>query len=239
MSGLLQAFQWTREDTPIHRLDPRSKMVWSLCVFIISIIIWDPFILTALTISLFPFIIIGKATSRLSKALKSMIPYILLLGALEIIYYGWFYGIIATAKFVLATSVFSLFFVTTHLDDLGVALNSLGIPFEFTFVLVSSAKYIPILFWETQDIIDAYKARGIELERSWWLKIRSYATMLVPLIIVTTRRAFRLAEAMEARAFGYQRKRTTYKQLNMKTTDYLLMVVSVILTVGVLSLLFI
>jgi len=236
MSGIFQALQWVKEDTPIHRLDPRSKMVWSICVLLMVILTWDPFILALVTLSLIPFVFLGKATSRLFQALKSMLFFVIILFALEVLYFGWYFGFIATMKFVLATSIFSIFFLTTHIDDFAAALNSLRIPFEFTFVLVTSAKYIPILFWEIQDITDAYKARGIELEKSVWKRIRSYATMLVPLIIVTTRRALTMAEAMEARAFGYQRKRTTYRQLHMHLPDYALMIVSVALTTGIILL---
>jgi energy-coupling factor transport system permease protein len=239
MSGILQILQWIKEDTPIHRLDPRSKMVWAFCVMIMIIMIWDPIILTLLTLSLIPFVVLGKATSRLLIALKSMVFFTVILGVLEILYYGWFFGIIATAKFILATSIFSIFFLTTHIDDFAAALSSLGIPFEFTFILVTSAKYIPVLFWEIQDITDAYKARGIELEKSMLQKIRSYAAMLVPLFIVSTRRALTMAEAMEARAFGYQKKRTTYRQLKMHLADYFLIAMSVVLSIGVIVLLYV
>jgi len=231
MSSLMSGFMWTRGETFVHRLDPRSKMVWFSGTFIISMFIWDPIILMFVLASIALFAYNGKVVRRWLSGLRSLVFFLIIVVSLEMVYFGVIYGLIAALKFVIITSAFSVFFLTTHLDDFGIALDKMHIPYTFSFILVSSARYIPIVVWETQDIIDAYKARGIELERSIWLRIRSYATMLVPLVICTARRSLRMAEAMEARAFGYSKKRVRYKDLKLERADYILMMGAIILTI--------
>lgn len=230
MSGVMLGFLWTRGDTFVHRLDPRSKMVWFTGVFVLSIFSWDLIILLMLLTSIVLFAFNGKVVKRWLSALRSLIVFLIIVVSLQIVYYGVIYGLIAALKFVIMTSAFSIFFLTTHLDDFGVALDKMHVPYTFSFILVSSARYIPVVVWEAQDIISAYKARGIELERSLWLRIRSYATMLVPLVISTARRSMRMAEAMEARAFGYAKKRVRYRDLKFKKADYVLTLGTIALT---------
>lgn len=236
MSNIMQGFLWTRGDTFVHRLDPRSKMVWFTSVFILSIFHWDPIILFLVLFSVVLFAFEGKVIKKWLLTLKSLIVFLVIVVSLEVIYYGLFFGLIATLKFILMTSAFSIFFLTTNLDDLGLALDKLHVPYTFSFILVSSARYIPVVIWEVQDIIDAYKARGIELERSLLLKIRSYATMLVPVVISTARRSLRMAEAMEARAFGYTKSRVRYRDIKLRSVDYGLIAGTIIVTL--LSLLY-
>jgi len=84
---------------------------------------------------------------------------------------------------------------------------------------------------EAQTIIDAQKARGLELEKGNFLKrIRNYVPILIPLIISAIRRSLELAEAMEARAWGATKKRTNLYLLKFQRRDYFL----IILTVGIL-----
>ncbi len=230
MSHVLQGFQWVREDTPVHRLDPRAKILWFSCILMLTVIVWDPIILTLLLASLTPISLTGRVVAKWVKALRAMTMFILIVTLIDILYYGPILGLITGFKFVIITSAFSIFFMTTHLDDLAAALTSLGVPYTFSFILVTSARYVPTLVWETQEIMDAYKARGIELERGRWRSLRNYSTMLVPLIISTTRRSMRLAEAMEARAFGYTKKREVYRVLRLRRADVELMVATVALT---------
>lgn len=235
MSAILQGLQWKRDETPIHHLDPRSKLVWFLSAVALTILAWEPVLLLALQASIVPVAMAARVVRTWLNALKSMTIIIVAATLLNILYYGVVGGLLTGLKFVIIVSFFSVFFMTTHPDDLGTALTKIGVPYTFTFILITSARYVPVLAWEAQEIVDAYKARGIELEKSRWRTLRRYATMLVPLIVCTVRRSMRLAEAMEARAFGSVRHRTSLKDLRMSGGDYALISATLVLAaLGVL-----
>jgi energy-coupling factor transport system permease protein len=93
-------------------------------------------------------------------------------------------------------------------------------------------RFVPVLAEEAQTIMDAQKARGLELERGNFLKrIRNYIPILIPLIVSAIRRSLELAEAMESRAWGATKKRTNLYMLKMHRGDLVLLAI----TVGILA----
>jgi len=91
---------------------------------------------------------------------------------------------------------------------------------------------VPVLAIEAQTIIDAQKSRGLELERGNFLKrIRNYIPILVPLIVGAIRRSLELAEAMESRAFGTQKQRTSLYSLKLRGSDYAVLLLGTLVLV--------
>jgi energy-coupling factor transport system permease protein len=138
-----------------------------------------------------------------------------------------------TLRFIVLIESFSIFFLTTSPDNLGLALEQARVPYEFSFAFTTAVRFVPVLAEEAQTIMDAQKARGLELERGNFLKrIRNYIPILVPLIVSAIRRSLELAEAMESRAWGATKKRTNLYTLKMHRGDFVLLAI----TVGILAL---
>jgi len=92
-----------------------------------------------------------------------------------------------------------------------------------------------VLAEEAQTIMDAQKARGLELEGGNFVKkIRNYIPILIPLIVNAIRRSLELAETMESRAWGATQNRTNLYVLKMGRKDlYLVLFSFAILAVSV------
>ncbi|MEJ2241485.1 MAG: energy-coupling factor transporter transmembrane component T [Candidatus Bathyarchaeota archaeon] len=126
--------------------------------------------------------------------------------------------------------MFFCLFLTTSPDHLGLALQQSHVPYEFCFAFTTAVRFVPVLADEAQTIMDAQKARGLELERGNFLKrVRNYIPILIPLIVNAIRRSLELAEAMESRAWGASEKRTNLYILKLKRPDYILAILSVII----------
>ena len=112
-----------------------------------------------------------------------------------------------TLRFVVLVESFSVFFLTTSPDHLGLALEESRVPYEFAFAFTTAVRFVPVLAEEAQTIMDAQKARGLELEKGGLLKkIRNYVPVLIPLIVSAIRRSLELAEAMESPSMGSHQK---------------------------------
>jgi energy-coupling factor transport system permease protein len=136
-----------------------------------------------------------------------------------------------TLRFVVLVESFSVFFLTTSPDHLGLALEQTRVPYEFAFAFTTAVRFVPVLAEEAQTIMDAQKARGLELEKGGILKrIRNYVPVLIPLIVSAIRRSLELAEAMESRAWGATKKRTNLYTLRLHRGDFALLAI----TIGVL-----
>lgn len=153
-----------------------------------------------------------------------------------------FEGAVAmTLRFVVLVESFSVFFLTTSPDHLGLALEQSHVPYEFAFAFTTAVRFVPVLAEEAQTIMDAQKARGLELEKGNLLKrIRNYIPILIPLIVSAIRRSLELAEAMESRAWGATKKRTNLYLLKLHKGDYVLIgITALILAVTIYVWLFV
>lgn len=142
------------------------------------------------------------------------------------------YALAMTLRFLVLVESFSIFFLTTSPDHLGLALEQTHVPYEFCFAFTTAVRFVPVLAEEAQTIMDAQKARGLELEKGNFLKrVRNYIPILIPLIVSAIRRSLELAEAMESRAWGATKKRTNLYVLKMHKNDFILIAI----TIGILA----
>jgi len=112
--------------------------------------------------------------------------------------------------------------MTTSPDDLGLALENIGIPFTLVFTFTTAVRLVPTMAVDAQTVIDAQRSRGLELEKGNLIKrIRNYIPILIPLIVSAIRRSIELAEALESRAFGASEKRESLVTLQMRLSDYI------------------
>lgn len=226
----LQSFRYVKKNTIIHNLDPRSKMLF---VILLSFLIFISNNIITLCLILFLVMItayIAKSVSQLLRMLKGILPWIIFIFVVN--YFTSEKGIlIATTislKFAALAIVFTLFFITTSPEDFMLALNKLGLPYEYTLAFTMAMRFVPSLARDLQIIIDAQKSRGLELEKGNFIeRIKRYIPILVPLIVYEIRRSFMIAEALESRAFG-STERTFYYELRITKNDILFTVFSCI-----------
>ena len=111
--------------------------------------------------------------------------------------------------------------MTTGLEDLMVPLKKLHVPaHEIAMIISIALRFIPTLIEETQRIIKAQSSRGVDLQEGKLMeKIMAVLSLIVPLFVSAYQRAEDLANAMEARGYIPDRKRTRYKQLHIHFRD--------------------
>lgn len=139
------------------------------------------------------------------------------------------HSISLTLRLVCLMTSFSIFFLTVHPDELSQALIQMRVPFEFAFAMSMAMRYVPTLGQEAYAIMDAQKARGVELDKGNLLKrIRNIIPIIVPLIIVSIRRALSIAESMESRGFGASKTRTYMDTLSFRKRDWGVVILSLL-----------
>jgi energy-coupling factor transport system permease protein len=78
-------------------------------------------------------------------------------------------------------SAFSLFFMTTSPDDLGLALEKMGLPYMLSFTFTTAVRLVPTVALEAQTIVDAQRSRGLELDKGGLVnRVRKYIPILIP-----------------------------------------------------------
>lgn len=233
-------------DTVIHNLDPRAKIIAMLIVmiaifipagwvgyFIIGMIILDCIFLAEIKLSY---------VAKGMKPLLFMMIFLFIINVLvmregEIVFslfgldvydsaiYQTLYIVIRLVYMVAITTILTAttkpLDLTLGIEDLLSPFIKIGVPAHEIAMMISIAlRFIPTLIEETQRIMKAQASRGVDMEEGKLKdKILSMVSLIVPLFISAFQRAEDLAYAMEARGYSPDRKRTRYKQLKMHIQD--------------------
>jgi energy-coupling factor transport system permease protein len=220
------------------------KFIYVCAVFVVAIIFGTILPLIALFVMQIPFVLLAGVRREWLRSLRGamfLATFIFLTNVLfRFVSAGYMFLTVdvefsaaMTLRFVVLVESFSVFFLTTSPDMLGLALEQSRVPYEFSFAFTTAVRFVPVLAEEAQTIMDAQKARGLELEKGNFMKrIRNYVPVLIPLIVSAIRRSLELAEAMESRAWGATKKRTNLYGLKLHRGDFALLAI----TVGVLVL---
>jgi len=239
--SVFDGLKFRRVYSPIHNLDPRIKFVYVCAIFVVAIIFGELLPLIVLFIMQIPFVLLAGVKRQWLRSMRgaAFLATIIFLANFVFAFIGGRAmaeslenAVAMTLRFIVLVESFSIFFLTTSPDHLGLALEQTHIPYEFCFAFTTAVRFVPVLAEEAQTIMDAQKARGLELERGNFLKrIRNYIPILIPLIVSAIRRSLELAEAMESRAWGATKKRTNLYMLKMHRGDLVL----ILITVGILA----
>jgi len=239
--SVFDGLKFRRVYSPIHNLDPRIKFVYVCAIFAVAIIFGELLPLMILFFMQIPFVLLAGVKRQWLRSIRgaAFLATIIFLTNFIFAYIGGRElaqslenAAAMTLRFIVLVESFSIFFLTTSPDHLGLALEQTHIPYEFCFAFTTAVRFVPVLAEEAQTIMDAQKARGLELERGNFLKrIRNYIPILIPLIVSAIRRSLELAEAMESRAWGATKKRTNLYVLKMHRGDIVLLAI----TVGILA----
>ena len=237
-------FDYRRGVTTMHRVDPRSKMIYLLLFTALTVYFTNPLVLLLLFASSVPIVIAGKIFSRWSISIKGSMFFIIMILTINFaiaIFADWQKGITMVTiigalvtsmsmalRFIALISIFSSFFLTTSPEDLTQSMVQLKIPYDYALTFNMAMRFVPTLGREAQYIMDAQKSRGLEMERGNLIaRIKNYIPILIPLIISSFRRAELVADAMESRAFGASKKRTSLYALKTGKNDYVFILATV------------
>ena len=243
-------------DSFIHRMDPRSKLLF-VFFFVFAVFLANNVVTYAILL-VFTLIVIAASHIRLYFLLNGLKPILFLIiftflmhilftreGALlvdwkfiKIYEEGLRQGIFISLRFlilVLITSILTLttspISITDGMEDLLGPLKTFKLPVhELALMMSISLRFIPTLMDETDKILKAQLARGSDISSGTMKeRIQAVIPLLVPLFISAFKRAEDLAIAMEVRGYRGGEGRTRYRQLTWGIRDSIGMILLVIL----------
>ncbi|MCI8806644.1 MAG: energy-coupling factor transporter transmembrane protein EcfT [Oscillospiraceae bacterium] len=255
--------QYFPGESPIHRLDPRAKLVAMAC-YIVALFLGRRLVTYGiLLLALAAVVKVSTVKPRaLVRGLKPVVFILVFTAVLNIFYTPgeplasfWIFTItregIVHAFFMvirivmLITCTFLLTYTTSPLaltdglESLMGPLKKIRVPVhELSMMMSIALRFIPTLIEETDKIMSAQKARGADFESgSLVQRAKALIPLLVPLFISAFRRADELATAMECRCYHGGEGRTRMKQLHYRPGDLLFMLGALALAVliGVLG----
>jgi energy-coupling factor transport system permease protein len=161
----------------------------------------------------------------------SYTPLLTIIGKYVITSEQLFYHLNVVLKYTATIPIVLIFVCTTDPSEFASSLNRIGIPYKVSYSVSLALRYIPDIQRAYQDISISQQARGIEMSKKEKLgkRLKSAASILLPLILSTMEKIEVIANAMELRCFGKYKKRTWYNQRPFKIADYAGILISILL----------
>ena len=244
-----------------HKLDPRTKIIAAILYIALIFMcksVWSFALATVVTIAI---IFISKIPLKI--ILKSLKPLVFIIVFTAVINIFWMEGenLLFEWKFikiyvegimhavlmcvrivellagtsVILTYTTSPISLTDGLERLLAPLKVIKLPVhEFSMMMTIALRFIPTLVEETDKIISAQKARGVDFSNGSLAKrAKALIPVLIPLFISAFRRADDLAIAMECRCYRGGDGRTRMTVLHLGARDFICIVSFLILGAGI------
>lgn len=246
-------------NTFIHRLDPRTKIIAMILMLVIVFMeigflgyfIFGIFLLILLKISKVSL----KTLLRLIKNMWIMFLFLFIiniisfqrgtliwdLGFFKLYDSGIYQTLYIIIRLVIMLSITTILTSSTKPLDMTYGLEYLMTPLkvikfpthEIAMIISIALRFIPTLLDETERIMKAQASRGSILsEGKLKDKIPAIISLIIPLFFSAFKRSDELADAMEARGYDPSSKRTRYRLLKFGGNDFAAFTLILLLTAG-------
>jgi energy-coupling factor transport system permease protein len=235
------AIQFMRHDSPMHRMDALTKMVWVFLIGIFGFVLGSPLllgasvilvILTGLIFGRIPvgrFFEVGKYLLVLGLAV-GIGQLIIRRGGATLVDLPFIpvteEGLQWAARFmfrILLIALASMVYVwTTDPRNLVLGLIRLGVPYRFAYGLFVALRFMPLIENEAEVIRQALDVRCVSQVSGRLEAMRRYAT---PLLVAGIRKSENVAIAMDSRAFGAYPVRTYVDEFRWTVSGLVLVLV--------------
>lgn len=245
MIGNITLGQYIPGKSVLHRLDPRTKIIWTIILMVAVFLIesWQEYVMMG-CLTLILLLISGVPVKQSLKGLKPLLFILAItsvlniffiggtpifeIGPVKVTYEGVFSAIKLFFRLIMLVVTASLMTLTTTpmamtdgIEKLLKPLEKIGVPaHEIAMMMSIALRFIPTLLEETERIMKAQASRGADFDTgSIFSRVRSFIPVLVPLFVSAFKRADELAEAMESRCYNGSKGRTRLKTIRFTALD--------------------
>ena len=237
--------------SPLHRLDPRSKILMTILFIVAVFLANNP--ATFFVLLLFSLFLVFISRISFSVVLRGLKPILFILiftmlinifatkadstpllsfwiikiykeGIIRAVFMALRVTVLIIGTSMFLTYTTSPISLTDGIESLLKPLKFIGVPVHlFAMMMTIALRFIPTLIEETDKIIAAQKARGADFTSGSLVKrAKALIPILVPLFISAFRRADELAIAMECRCYRGGEGRTKLHVLKYGAVDVLM-----------------
>ena len=255
-------FNYIDRPSPIHRLTGATKLVCLLLWSFAAMSTYDTRMLAVLSVLSFVMLRVAKLKLKDVSFVLGFTSAFLLMNNILVYFFSphhgteiygtctylfgltgkyaptaeqLFYHLNYFLKYLATIPVVLLFVCTTNPSEFAASLNKLGVKYTIAYSVALALRYIPDVQREYHEISQAGQARGIEMsskKAGIISRLKNASAILIPLVLSSMDKIEVVANAMELRGFGKNKKRTWYMGRKFTFAD-IFSIVSCILMVVV------
>ena len=250
--------------SPLHAMDARVKVILSILYIVAAFLCKNVLSFGALLLSALFLLVLSRIPPRIVlRALRPLFFIMLFTAALNLFFatgstvlfsfwritvyveglYSAVFMLVRIIVLIFGTSIFLTYTttpiaLTDAIESLISPLRIFKIPVhEFAMMMSIALRFIPTLMEETNKIMNAQKARGVDFSSGGLLKrAKALVPILIPLIVSSFRRADELAMAMECRCYRGGKGRTKMTVPHLHLGDFVALALMVAFGAGLIYL---
>jgi energy-coupling factor transport system permease protein len=235
------ALEITGTESPIHRLNPITKIIAVILFWLTALLSFSIPALGAMIVFSISMWVVAKISLRALRPLLALTALVFFIfatvngftfyGGKTAMFYvlgfpfwkeGLLFGVALGMKILAVVTVVPLLTQTTPMPKFMAALSKLRLPYKVVFTMGMAFRLVDLVSLTYKDITEAQKLRGHDIKHMNIIKklTKGYLPLFIPLILTLLRRSGDLDIAIESRGFGAPVERTSLAELTMTRLDY-------------------
>lgn len=250
----MEALRLAQLNTPIHRLNPLTKLFimllyWGTALFTFNI----PVLLMLIVLTL-PLYFLAHIPLRVLRTILSIMAAIFVIfiiingfmfygGKTPLFYFfkwpftieGMFFGFAVCLKILSVVMMIPLITMTTTLPKLMAGMAAIRLPYKFIFTFGVAMRLVPLVTSTYFDIMASQRLRGHDLSQMNYFKrlIKGYVPLFIPLVLTMLRRTADMDVAIESRGFGAPVNRTYLEEIRPSRSDFMALAIALVAFAGI------
>jgi energy-coupling factor transport system permease protein len=230
-------------NTPVHRLDPRTKIALMVLCFVAPAYYQNPLWVAPVAV----LVLLHGLLSRSLGNLRRMRHLMIILGVSSFVLWNLFtkgetrlFGFVyqeslafSVGRTIMMLTVIAagmIFLSTTRNEEFVTGLIRLGLPYRVGFAISTALRMVPTIIGSVWTVVEAQKSRGHDLDAGGLVqRIRNHIPLLIPVFVSSIRNTHTFSMALESKAFGARRTRTYWLDPRFKPVDYVVLGLTLLL----------
>jgi energy-coupling factor transport system permease protein len=246
----VNVFLYQDHPSPVHRLDPRTKVFLLFLFFSLALVFNHPAYVGGVT----ALVTLGILLAGVQAAIRRFRLLFILLFSFSVLIWSltlkgfpvWIswgplrisreavaYGLAMGLRLGTFVAAGLLFLSTTRNEEITQGLIRLKVPYPLAFALATALRLVPTLAGAGATIVQAQVSRGLDLSRgNIFRRLGHFIPQAVPLLLLALRQTNTLAMSLESRGFDPGTPQTWFQALKPGPGDYLVLAAGVVLLLG-------
>ena len=251
MASPIEFFSNVEKDSWVHRLDPRVKIIAVLVLATLPLLFSDPLYLLGWVllflflwqqakidvrpilplfygglVMVFVYIMYGTFLAYPADVM-ALAKHVVKIGPFIATDIGFYNGLILGSRLLILLMPVVLVIATTEPSVLAKGFMKMGLPVAISFIILATLRFLPLVFEVAARVMEAQRVRGLNY-KTFKDRINNFKYLLVPLFINTLRQSRTLGLAVESKGFGARKWKDYYRDFQMKSSDWYILVVLVV-----------
>lgn len=236
MNNKYPFFKYVTENSRVHLLNSKMKIIWFILTFL-NIILINDYISLLIFFMFLLFIMLNSKINLfayLSNALIVWPLYVIILMIAFGVTFDMSFAILNMSKVFLLIILMLVLTFTTSLSEIAwgfectfIKLKKIKVPVsKISLRIAMDIKFISTLFEKSKEIRKSMAYRGVAYHKNIF---GSFRRMIVPVVSLSYKLSRRMAKAMKLRFYGNSSRRTNYHENKVTVFDKVLVSVPIVL----------